>query len=91
MTDTDPLVPVLAGLLIDNLWFLDGCDDDEVHPDSALKVMENVAALLKNLPSEQVDRFLLALQSLVEAEADPGRREFLMAFPAACGLVEEES
>ncbi|MFC9331546.1 hypothetical protein [Kitasatospora sp. NPDC057015] len=89
MTVIDPLVPVLAGLLVDTIRFLDGCDDDEVDPDCAVKVMEDVASVLKRLPSEQLDRLLLAIGGLAEAEADPGRREFLEAFPDACGLVEE--
>ncbi|MFE2111746.1 hypothetical protein ACFXAF_38645 [Kitasatospora sp. NPDC059463] len=89
MTDIDPLVPVLAGLLIDNPWFLDGCDEDEVDSDAAVGVMESTAAVLKGLPPEQLNRFLLVIGNLAEAETNPGRREFLEAFPSACGLVEE--
>ncbi|MFF3007780.1 hypothetical protein ACFVTF_33825 [Kitasatospora sp. NPDC057940] len=89
MTDIDPLVPALAGLLIDNLWFLDSCDEDEVDSDSAVRVLESAASALKGLPPEQLDRFLLVIGNLTEAETDPGRREFMEAFPFACGLVEE--
>ncbi|MFF3002221.1 hypothetical protein ACFVTF_05355 [Kitasatospora sp. NPDC057940] len=31
MADIDPLVPVLAGMVVDSVWFLDSCDD-EVEP-----------------------------------------------------------
>ncbi|MFC8453075.1 hypothetical protein [Kitasatospora sp. NPDC057223] len=89
MTVIDPLVPVLAGLLVDNIRFLDSCDDDEVDPDCAVKVMEDVASVLKGLPSEQLNRLLLAVEGLAETESDPERREFLKALPDACGLVEE--
>ncbi len=89
MTDTDPLVPVLAGLVVDVVWFLDGCEDDEVDPDSAVKMMESVSGVLLRLPQDQRDRFLKVLRDLAEAETDSGRREFLRAFPFACGLVEE--
>lgn len=91
MTDTDPLVPVLAGLVVDVVWFLDSCEDDEVDPDSAVKMMESVSWVLTQLPQDQCDRFLAVLADLAEAEQEPGRREFLEAFPFACGLVEEES
>ncbi|MDX2678110.1 hypothetical protein [Streptomyces soliscabiei] len=89
MTDTDPLVPVLAGLVVDVVWFLDSCEDDEVDPDSAVKMMESVSWVLGQLPQDQSDRFLTVLADLAEAEQDPGRREFLQAFPFASGLVEE--
>ncbi|MEU6425077.1 hypothetical protein ABZ860_04205 [Microbispora sp. NPDC046973] len=89
MTDTDPLVPVLAGLVVDVVWFLDGCEDDEVDLDSAVQMMESVSGVLQRLPQEQRDRFLKVLRDLAEAETDPGRREFLREFPFACGLVED--
>ncbi|MEV6209336.1 hypothetical protein [Kitasatospora sp. NPDC051914] len=89
MTDTDPLVPALAGLVVDCVRFLDTCGDDEVDPDSAVKMTESVAWALQRLPEDQLDRFLTALADLARAEPDPQRREFLESFPAACGLVEE--
>ncbi|MGW1044363.1 hypothetical protein [Streptomyces sp. NPDC002547] len=91
MADTDPLVPLLAGLVVDVVWFLDSCEDDEVDPDSAVKMMETVSWVLTRLPQDQRDRFLTVLAGLAEAEHDPSRREFLEAFPSACGLVDEES
>ncbi|MFB8206298.1 hypothetical protein [Streptomyces sp. NPDC056010] len=91
MTDTDPLVPVLAGLVVDVVWFLDSCEDDELAPDSAVKMMERVAWVLGRLPQDQRDQFLTVLADLAEAEQESGRREFLEAFPFSCGLVDEES
>lgn len=82
MTDTDPLVPALAGLVVDVVWFLDSCEDDEVDPDSAVKMMESVGWVLGRLPQDQRDRFLTVLADLAEAETEPGRREFLEAFPS---------
>lgn len=90
MTDTDPLVPVLAGLVVDVVCFLDSCEDDEVDPDSAVKMMESVSWVLGQLPQDQCDRLLKVLVDLAEAEQDPGRREFLEDFPFALGLVDEE-
>ncbi|WP_235502857.1 MULTISPECIES: hypothetical protein [unclassified Kitasatospora] len=59
-----------------------------MDPDCAVKVMEGVASVLKGLPSEQLERLLLAIEGLTETETDPERREFLEAFPYACGLIE---
>ncbi|MFI9543287.1 hypothetical protein ACIHAR_04940 [Streptomyces sp. NPDC052016] len=90
MTDMDPLVPVLAGLVVDIVWFLESCEDDEVDPDSAVKMMECVGWVLLQLPPDQRSRFLRVLADMAEAEPDPGRREVLSSFPFACGLVEEQ-
>lgn len=90
MTDTDPLVPALAGVVVDVMWFLDTCGDDEVDPDSAVKMMESVGWVLQNLPSQQRDRFLQVLADLARAESDPGRKQYLESFPFASGLVEDQ-
>lgn len=37
MTAMDPLVPALTGLLVDVVWWLDSCGDEEVDPDSAAR------------------------------------------------------
>ncbi len=85
----DPLVPVLAGLVVDVVCFLDSCEDDEVDPDSAVKMMESVSWVLGQLPQDQCARLLKVIADLAESEQDPGRRAFLEAFPIAFGLVEE--
>ncbi|MEE1823713.1 hypothetical protein PUR61_16160 [Streptomyces sp. BE20] len=90
MTDTDPLVPVLAGLVVDIVRFLDTCEDDEVDPDSAVTMTESVSWALTRLPHDQRERFLTTLADLAAAETNPGRREFIKAFPFACGLIDEE-
>lgn len=87
MNDTDPLVPVLAGLVVDVVRFLDSCEDDEVDPDSAVKMLESVSWVLTRLPGDQRDRFLAVLAALAAAEQEPGRRAFLEEFPFAGGLV----
>jgi len=90
VTESDPLVRLLAGLVVDVVWWLDSCGDEEVDPDSAVKMMESVAWVLLNAPGEQRARFLDVLKELAEAEEHPGRRAQLLAFPFACGLVEDE-
>jgi hypothetical protein len=90
VTERDPLVPVLAGLVVDVLWWLDTCGDDEVDPDSAVKMMESVSWVLMSLPAKQRERFLQVVSDLAAAEGHPGRREQLVAFPYACGLIDNE-
>ncbi|MFD7880027.1 hypothetical protein ACFV5G_39150 [Streptomyces sp. NPDC059766] len=90
MTAMDPLVLALAGLVVDVVWFLEGCGDDEVDPDSAVKMMEGVGGELLRLPLDQRDRFLQVLEDLAEAETDSARRKFLQSFPFTCGLAEEQ-
>ncbi|MFJ5924934.1 hypothetical protein ACIQF6_20255 [Kitasatospora sp. NPDC092948] len=89
MTESDPLVPVLAGLLLDLVQSLDESDDDLVDPDYAVKLLESTSWALTRLPQDQRDRFLKVVADLTEAEPSPHRREFLTSFPFATGLVEE--
>ncbi|MET9382418.1 hypothetical protein ABZY09_15395 [Streptomyces sp. NPDC002928] len=58
MTDRDPLVPALTGMLVDVVWWLESCGDEEVDPDSAVKIMESVGGELLRLPSGQRERLL---------------------------------
>jgi hypothetical protein len=90
VTESDPLVAVLAGLVVDIVWWLDSCGDEEVDPDAAVKMMESVAWVLLSVPAEQRARFLSAISDLAATEEHPGRREQLLAFPFACGLVTDE-
>ncbi|MFC0543679.1 hypothetical protein [Kutzneria chonburiensis] len=90
MTTMDPLLPVLAGLVVDAVWFLDSCGDDEVNPDSAVTIAEGVAGTLHALPADQLARFLDALADLAAAEPNPARRTYLESFPFSCGLVEDQ-
>ncbi|MFJ4332182.1 MULTISPECIES: hypothetical protein [unclassified Streptomyces] len=90
MTDRDPLVPTLAGLLVDVVWWLESCGDEQVDPDSAVKMMESLGWALLQLPPDQRRRLLHALADLAEGEQDPARREFLESFPFAIGMVEDQ-
>lgn len=84
----DPLVPALTGLLVDVVWWLDSCGDEEVDPDSAVKMMESVGWVLLQQPMDQRHRLLQVFADLAKAEQDPARRQFLESFPFAIGMVE---
>ncbi|MGW6521530.1 hypothetical protein [Streptomyces sp. NPDC054962] len=90
MADRDPLVPALTGMLVDVVWWLESCGDEEVDPDSAVKIMESVGGELLRLPSDRRERLLQVLADLAEAEQVPARRDFLTGFPFAIGMVEDQ-
>ncbi|MFE0925834.1 hypothetical protein ACFW4O_03405 [Streptomyces mutabilis] len=90
MTDRDPLVPALTGLLVDVVWWLESCGDEEVDPDSAVKMMESLGWALLQLSPDQRQRLLHVLADLAAREQDPARREFLESFPSAIGMVEDQ-
>ncbi|MGW1274641.1 hypothetical protein [Streptomyces sp. NPDC002491] len=89
MTDRDPLVSALTGLLVDVMWWLESCGDEEVDPDSAVKMMESLGWALLQLRSDQRQRLLRVLADMAEREQDPARREFLESFPFAIGMAED--
>ncbi|GAA3791842.1 hypothetical protein ACFS5L_06690 [Streptomyces phyllanthi] len=83
------LTRALAEALVDVLWFIDGCEDEQMDPDDAVKVLEGVAYIVSNLSREQRDEFLDLLGTMAREEADPSRRAFLEEFPDDFGLVED--
>lgn len=89
MPDRDPLVPALTGLLVDVVWWLESCGDEEVDPDSAVKMMEAMSGALLQLPPAQRQGLVQTLAELAEIEKNAARRRFLESFPSAIGLVEE--
>ncbi|WP_433615432.1 hypothetical protein ACQP2P_11565 [Dactylosporangium sp. CA-139114] len=90
MTERDPLVPALTGLVVDLLWWLDSCNDDEIDPDTAVKMMESVSWVLHNLPSEQRQRFMKVLDEMAAEKEHAGRRQQLLTFAYQSGLVDDE-
>jgi hypothetical protein len=52
--------------------------------------LESVAWVLGNLPDDQRGRLIETIRQMAAAEADPGRRKQLLAFPFSCGLVDDE-
>ncbi|GGY13154.1 hypothetical protein GCM10010358_76780 [Streptomyces minutiscleroticus] len=91
MSAYSSLTRALAQALVDVLWFVEGCDDDQMNQDEAVKVLEGVAHLVTQLSSDQRTELIELLHSMAEEEPDPSRREFLEGFPAGFGLVEEDS
>jgi hypothetical protein len=84
------LLRVVIGLLIDVVWWLETCSDDEVDPDDAVKLLESVGAVIVGLPDQLSRRLLQVVEELAVAEPFAARRDQLTFFPFATGMVEEE-
>ncbi|GAA2052239.1 hypothetical protein GCM10009839_69450 [Catenulispora yoronensis] len=90
MTDLDPLVRPLAGLVAELAFRLDGSDEELVDERWAAKALEWIAYVCGQLPPEQRQR-LVQVMAERAAEARPGpEREFLESFAEDFGLVDED-
>ncbi|MGZ9929093.1 hypothetical protein ACXNSR_04305 [Streptomyces sp. NC-S4] len=83
------LTRALAEALADVLRFIEGCEDDQVDQDDAVRMLEWVGHLLSRLPDDQRGEFTDLLGRMAEEEGDPARRAFLREFPEGFGLVDE--
>ncbi|MFI6093043.1 hypothetical protein [Streptomyces sp. NPDC051218] len=88
MSGYPSLTRALAEALVDVLWFIEGCEDEQMDPDDAVKVLEGVATVVSQLSSDQRSEFMDLLGSMAAEETDPSRRELLEGFPEGFGLVE---
>lgn len=88
MSQYPSLTRALAEALVDLAWFVESADDDHLDQDDAVKALEGVAAVVDRLSDSQRGEFQQLIEAMTEAETDPGRREFLEAFPDGFGLVE---
>ena len=68
MSAIDPLVRSLTAQVLEFLWLLDNCGDDEVNPDSAVKMTEIMCWQLQQLPADQFDRIRQAVAMLDEMD-----------------------
>ncbi|MFI1155144.1 MULTISPECIES: hypothetical protein [Streptomyces] len=83
--------PRLGRGLVGALWFIEGCEDEQMDPDDAVKVLEGVAHLFSQLSADQRQELSDLVRAMAGAEPDPARREFLEGFPEGFGLVEDAS
>ncbi|MFJ6623527.1 hypothetical protein ACIQOW_38910 [Kitasatospora sp. NPDC091335] len=88
MSQYPSLTRALAEALVDLTRFVESADDDLMDQDDAVKALEGVAAVVDRLSSAQRAEFQQVIDAMTEAETDPGRREFLAAFPDGFGLVK---
>ncbi|MFJ9760990.1 hypothetical protein [Streptomyces sp. NPDC101149] len=90
MTSSYPsLTHALAEALVDVLWFIEGCEDEQMDPDDAVKVMEGFAHLVSTLSNDQRQELMALIGEMAAAETNPARREFLKEFPEGFGLIDD--
>lgn len=90
MTEADPLVRTLAGIVVELAYVLEDAIGDDGEPRSALNTLEWIAYTFDDLEPDQRQR-LAGVVAELAAKEDPGpRREFFESFPFALGLVDED-
>jgi len=80
----------VVGLLVDLVWWLDTCSDEEVDEWAVGNIQESSAAFLLELSDWQRRRLLETLDALATTEQHAGRRYELRFFPFAMGLLDTE-
>jgi hypothetical protein len=80
----------VIGLLVDLVWWLDSCPDEEVDEWAVRNLLESTAAFVTELPDPQRQRLLVALDELAVSEQHDGRRYQVRFFPFAMGLLDTE-
>ncbi|MET7289964.1 hypothetical protein [Streptomyces sp. NPDC005573] len=88
MSQYPSLTRALAEALVDLARFVESADDEQMDQDDAVKALEGVAAVVDRLSDSQRREFQQLIEAMTETETDPGRCEFLEAFPDGFGLVE---
>jgi hypothetical protein len=84
--------PILMAVIIDIIIFIDTSNDDEIDPDAASRLHEQIAYALRQLPSaERADFARFVTQRQEEERRDPTRRDvadLLHTLAEDYGLVE---
>ena len=70
--------------------FFELCDDDVLDPDIAVKQLEWIAGELHKLDPKEREALVAFVLREAEATNDPRYRAFLLSFPDAFGLRDEE-
>lgn len=89
MSEFPSLTHALAEGLVDVLWFVESCEDEQMDPDDAVRVLEDAAHLMGRLSPDQRGELLDLVDAMAAEETDPERREFLEDFPEDFGLVDD--
>jgi hypothetical protein len=75
--------------LIDLAASIELSSDDEIEPQTATALLDDLASTLEELTDEEHDELIDLIEELAEETRDPDRREVLLDLPDALGLVED--
>ncbi|WP_433493950.1 hypothetical protein ACQP26_22785 [Micromonospora sp. CA-248089] len=85
----DPVFTAVLDSLLDCLAFFELCDDETLHPDTAVRQLEDAASRLSGLAP--ADRARLAAAITARAQSfEPPYRRFVEEAPEAFGLLDED-
>lgn len=86
-----PLERALVGELLTVLDWIESLPDDEIDPDTAVKIQEDIAAVVQGLGDDERARFVAVASSLAdEADASrPGAGDAFRQALDAMGLLDE--
>jgi hypothetical protein len=80
----------LMRIVLEAAAFFELCDDEVLDPDIALKQLEWSSWQLGRLDPEEQATLVAFAEREAEATSDHRYRSFLLAFPEAFGLRDEE-
>jgi hypothetical protein len=75
--------------LIDLAASIELSSDDEIEPQTATALLDDLASTLEELSDEEHDELIDLIEELAEETRDADRREVLLDLPDALGLVED--
>jgi hypothetical protein len=80
---------VLVRALVDLATAIDQSEDEDIDPDVAVPMLEQVAATLGALSPEQQREVAALVRACADEEADVVWREAMLAFPDGVGLLDD--
>ncbi|WP_200209552.1 hypothetical protein [Micromonospora coerulea] len=85
----DPIFTAVLDSLLDCLAFFELCDDETLHPDVAVRQLDEAAARLSGLEPDDRARLAAAISARANSFRPP-YRQFVEDVPEAFGLLDED-
>jgi hypothetical protein len=63
-------------------------DDDDIDPDVATTILEPVGALFLGMTNDERQQLSELMRFCAESESNPDRRQIILDFPEAFGLLD---
>ncbi|MFI5932373.1 hypothetical protein [Actinoplanes sp. NPDC051494] len=80
---------ILVRALIDLAVSIELASDDEIEPETATTLLDDLAVALEDLPEKDRDDLIDHIEELADATRDRDRREVLMDLPDTLGLTDD--
>ncbi|WP_082772641.1 hypothetical protein [Actinoplanes sp. TFC3] len=80
---------ILLRALIDLAVSIDLTSDDEIDPETATTLLDDLAAALEDLSDADRDELLDYIEELADATKDPDRKDVLLDLPDTLALTDD--